>query len=98
MPFVQIIEFHTDDIDSGTAVYNEWEQATEGKRTTRRRILLKDRNDPTRFFNLVFFDSYESAMENSNLPETQDFSGRLMAHADGPPTFYDLDITDDRDG
>jgi hypothetical protein len=35
-------------------------------------------------------------MENSTLPETQAFAGKLGALTDGPPTFYDLDIIDDR--
>ena len=30
-----------------------------------------DRSQPGRYFAIVFFDSYESAMENSSLPETQ---------------------------
>ena len=45
---------------------------------------------------MVFFDSYESAMENSNLPETAEFAEQQMPLLDGPPTFYDLDIVDDR--
>jgi hypothetical protein len=98
MAFVQIVEFHTSDLASGTAVYEEWERATEGKRTTRRRLLLQDRNDPTRYFNLVFFDSYESAMENSALAETQQFSAQMMASAEAPATFYDLNVLDDREG
>jgi len=97
MPFMQIVEFHTTDLAPGTAIYEEWEAATEGKRTTRRRLLCQDRNDPTHYFNVVFFDSYESAMQNSNLPETQQFSQQMMALGEGQPTFHDLDILDDRD-
>lgn len=52
--------------------------------------------DAGHYFNVVFFDSYESAMENSSLPETQRFSAELMGFAEGPPTFHDLDIIDDR--
>jgi hypothetical protein len=44
----------------------------------------------------VFFDSYESAMENSKLPETQAAAEKYMALADGPPVFYDLDVLEDR--
>jgi hypothetical protein len=94
---MQIVEFQTSDLGPGTAIYDEWERATEGMRTTRRRLLCQDRNDPTRYFNIVFFDSYESAMENSNLPETQQFSAQMMALGESQPTFYDLDIIDDRD-
>jgi hypothetical protein len=41
------------------------------------------------------FDSYEDAMENSNLPVTQEFSQKMMALGDGPPTFYNLDLAED---
>ena len=71
-------------------------QATEGKRTVRRSVLTRDRNDPERYLLVVFFDSYESAMENSNLPETAQFAEQQLALLDGPPTFYDLDVVEDR--
>ena len=45
---------------------------------------------------MVFFDSYESAMENSNLPETTEFAEKQMLLIDGPPTFYDLDVIQER--
>jgi hypothetical protein len=96
MAFVQIIEFRTSNLDAMEAVANRWEEATADKRTARRRILCRDRAADDRYFNVVFFDSYESAMQNSKLPETQRFSEEMMSFADGPPTFYDLDIIDDR--
>ena len=34
-------------------------------------------------------------MENSNHPTTSEFAGKMMALADGEPTFYDLDVVDD---
>ena len=45
---------------------------------------------------VVFFDSYESAMENSNLPETAAFAEQQRPLLEGPPTFYDLDVVEDR--
>lgn len=96
MAFIQIIEFRTSDIDAMEAVANRWEEAVAGKRTAGRRILCRDRAAGNRYFNVVFFDSYESAMQNSNLPETQRFSQEMMSLADGPPTFYDLDVIEDR--
>jgi hypothetical protein len=44
----------------------------------------------------VFFDSYESAMENSGLPETKALSARMAELADGPATFRNLDVLDER--
>jgi hypothetical protein len=96
MSFIQIIEGHTSKFDELMKLDDEWEKATEGKRTLRRSIVAKDRNDPNRFFVLAFFDSYESAMENSSMPETGVFAEKQQAIMDGPPTFYDLDVVDER--
>jgi len=95
MAFVQIIEMSSSKPDEMREIAEKWEKATQGKRTARRRILCQDRNTPNRYFNIVFFDSYESAMENSNLPETQQLSSDLAKLMDGPPTFLDLDVIDE---
>ena len=97
MAFVQVIEFRSSRIDEMEGVVDEWEKATEGKRQARRRVLCKDRDIPGRYLNVVFFDSYEEAMENSSLPETDALSKKLMGLADGPPTFYNLNVLDDRE-
>ena len=65
------------------------------KRTLRRSIVGRDRNDPDHYLVLAFFDSYESAMENSNLPETTEFGQKQSALLDGPMKFIDLDVIDD---
>jgi hypothetical protein len=96
MTFVQIIEFRTADIDGARQIDDEWWRATEGKRTVRRELLGRDRSDPSRCFAIVFFDSYESAMENSDLAETQESAEQYRKMCDGPPVFYDLDIVEDR--
>ena len=96
MAFIQIIEMRTKSPDELQALGEEFFAATEGKRTVRRSIVTRDRNDPERHVLIVFFDSYESAMENSNLPETAQFAEKQMALLDGPPSFADLDIIEDR--
>ena len=96
MSFVQIIEYRSANIDGMQEVAERWEKATEGKRSAGRRVVCRDRKDPNHYFTVVFFDSYESAMQNSNLPETQQLSQEMMKLADGPATFYDLDVVDDR--
>jgi quinol monooxygenase YgiN len=96
MSFIQIIESRSKNFDELQALGDEFYAATEGKRTVRRSILTRDRNDPDRYLIIVFFDSYESAMENSNLPETAAFAEKQMALLDGPPTFFDLDVVEDR--
>ena len=96
MAFIQIIEFRSQHIDDMRSVADEWERATEGKRKARRRVLCEDRDQPGRYFNVVFFDSYEEAMENSAMPETDALSKKMMGFADGPPTFYNLDVLEER--
>ena len=96
MEFVQIIECRTKRVEELTALEEEWRNATEGKRTLRRAVLTRDRNDPDRYLIFAFFDSYESAMKNSNLPETGEFGKKQAALLDAPMTFTDLDIIEDR--
>jgi hypothetical protein len=96
MSFIQIIEIRTKNFDELHALGDQYFQASEGKRTLRRGIVTRDRNDPDRYLILSFFDSYESAMENSSLPETSEFAERQMKLVAGPPTFIDLDVIEDR--
>jgi hypothetical protein len=96
MAFVQLIEFRTADVEGLRRIDDEWWRATEGKRTVRRELLARDRTDPDRYFAIVFFDSYESAMENSSLPETKATAEQYMKVTSGQPVFYDLDILEDR--
>jgi len=96
MAFMQIIEFRTSDTERARQVNDDWWRATEGKRTVRREVLARDRSDPGRYFAVVFFDSYESAMKNSSLPETQATAEQFAKMSDTPPVFYDLDVVDDR--
>jgi hypothetical protein len=96
MAFVQIIDFRTAKMDEMRKLEEEWEAAAGSDSTARRVITSADRDDAGRYIQVVFFDSYESAMENSNLPVTQEFAQRMMALADGPPTFLNLDVVDDR--
>ncbi len=95
MEFIQIIEARTDKFDELMALEDEWRKATEGKRTLRRSIVTRDRKDPQRYLILAFFDSYASAMENSNLPETTAFGQKQAALLDAPTVFTDLDVVAD---
>jgi hypothetical protein len=97
MGFVQIIAYSTSKPAEMQAATDEWEKATEGRRKVLRRVLCEDRDNWGRYFNIVFFESHEAAMENSALPETGALSAKLRALADGPPTFYNLDVADDRE-
>jgi hypothetical protein len=94
--FVQLIDLRTQNVEEIQKLETEWERATDGKRTLRRSIIGQDRNDPDHFVVIAFFDDYESAMVNSNLPETAEFGRKQSELLDGPMQFTDLDIIDER--
>lgn len=96
MAFIQIIEGHTSRGDEIDALSGDLEERTKGRFTARRSIRTQDREDPSHFMVIVFFDSYESAMENSNLPETDEFSRKMTELLDGPPTFHNLEVVEDK--
>ncbi len=98
MAFAQIIDLRTSQIDQMRAVADEWEKASEGKRKTRRRLICRDRDDGGRYLIVAFFDSYEEAMENSALAETDAFSKKMLSFADGAPTFVNLEVIEDKEG
>jgi hypothetical protein len=97
MAFVQIIQYRTSKIDEMRKVGDEWEAAVGDRGTAHRVMVCGDRDNSGQYFTLAFFDSYDSAMENSNNATTQEYSQRMMSLADGPPTFYNLDVIDDRE-
>jgi quinol monooxygenase YgiN len=92
MAFFQMVEFTTSKFDEVQAVGERFEKETAGKRTARKVRVGKDRDQANRYYTLVEFDSYESAMENSNLPETQALAKEMAELCDGPPSFRNIDI------
>jgi hypothetical protein len=95
--FVQIIEFRTRRIDEFSALLNAWIAKNEGNRIASRALQTSDRDQEGVYLNIVEFPSYEKAMENSDRPETAEFAAELAKLCDGPPTFRNLDVRDERD-
>lgn len=96
MSFVQVIEYKTSDLDAVKRVNDEWKSATEGKRTAKRIVLGKYRDQSDRVCEMVFFDSRDDAMRNNELPETQDYARKLGDVVEGDPQFFDIEIVDDQ--
>jgi len=92
MPFVQLIEFNTSQIEEFDAALDEWIKQSEGWRAPTRSLRTKDRDRPNVYVQIVEFPSYEAAMENSNRPETAQLATRLAELSDSPPTFRNLDV------
>ncbi len=94
MSFVQLIEYETTQPEEIKRLEREWLRATEGRRTLRRSVVTRDRNNPDHYLSVAEFDSYEEAMRNSELPETQALAEQVAALCSTPPTFTDLDVVD----
>lgn len=93
--FVQIIEFESSRIDEIRALAEEFRTGSEaeGDRIPLARgTFCADRDRPGHYVNIIEFESYERAMENSNRPETSEFAAKLAALSDGPPKFTNLDV------
>ncbi|MDI3405532.1 ester cyclase [Streptomyces cavernicola] len=95
MKFVQIIDYKTSQFDAMSAVLDQWVEQTKGKRTTGHAVTGKDRSDSNHYVDIVEFDSYEEAMKNSQLPETDKMFHEIVALCDGMPSFTDLDVVRD---
>jgi quinol monooxygenase YgiN len=89
--FVQIIEFTTSRFEEIERLSNDYDLEAGGN-TARRVTIAEDRDNPGTYFNIVEFDSYESAMQNSSRPEVAEFADQLSKICEGPPKFHNLDI------
>ncbi len=96
MTFVQLMTFRTGDIDTARKLNDDWRHATEGKRTLRREVIARDSDNPGNYVVLAYFDSYESAMQNSHLPETEAAAKQFQQLSDEPIGFRNLEIIEDR--
>jgi hypothetical protein len=94
MSFVQIVGVSTTRLDEFGRLHDEWFAATEGRRTLLREALYADRSAPNRYVSINEFDSYESAMVNSGLPETSALAEEAGRLCDEEPTFTDLELVD----
>ena len=95
MTFVQIIDCRTSRFDDINRLMDTWVEQTKGKRTATHAVVGKDHSDASHFIEIVEFPSYEEAMRNSNLPETDKIFREMVALCDEMPTFTDLDVVRD---
>ena len=95
MTFIQVMEYKTTHPEEVNALMDEWIAATEGKRTATHDVHTQDRDNPGRYVDIVEFPSYELAMRNSNLPETQRIAERMRDLCDADVRFLNLDVLRD---
>lgn len=89
--FVQIIEFRTSRLEELRALSDEFDDRRQGGAMVHG-VVTADRDEPGLYRTIVEFTSYEEAMENSARSDTSEFSRRMAALCDGPPTFRNLDV------
>ncbi|KAA5835948.1 DUF1059 domain-containing protein [Saccharopolyspora hirsuta] len=92
MNFVQLIEFKTGKRDQLDELLDEWEAVTGGKCTATRAVLTQEHEKPGSYYEFVEFPSYDEAMRNSRLPETDALSRKMRDLCDEEPTFHNLDV------
>ncbi|MEV6191784.1 ester cyclase [Streptomyces sp. NPDC051920] len=95
MTFMQLIDCRTSRFDEMNRLMDTWVEKTKGKRTATHSVIGKDRSDASHFVEIVEFPSYEDAMRNSKLAETDTIFKEMVALCDGMPTFTDLDVVRD---
>jgi hypothetical protein len=91
--FVQIVEFKTNRIDEMREVSRKYQE--EGGGGGNQALVCADRDNKGRYFVVARFEDYETAMKNSEDPKTQELAAKLGELADGPPTYYNLDVIED---
>ncbi len=92
MRFAQLIEYKTSREDEVERLMDEWLESTSGRRTVTRAVVTADHDHPGTYFEFVEFPSYEEAMRNSKLPETDQFAQRMRALCEEEPKFHNLDV------
>jgi steroid delta-isomerase-like uncharacterized protein len=95
MTFLQIIDCKTNKVDDLSHLLDTWVEQTKGKRTATHSIMGRDRANTGHYVEIIEFASYEEAMRNSQLPETDQIFREMVALCDEPPKFTDLDVVRD---
>ncbi len=98
MAFIQLVELTTTNVEQIRQLGEQFRSQTGGKRTNLRSMICADRDVPNRYVVVAEFPSYEEAMVNSNLPETQAFAAAMSELVDGPPSYRNLDVIESWDG
>ncbi|MCW2534094.1 MAG: hypothetical protein JWP62_3664 [Blastococcus sp.] len=90
--FLQLIEFHTRDLEAFRRLAEEWRERIGREGTVRWAVVAADRDRPDTYLELVAFPDFASAMRNSEHPVTSDFAKRMQEATDGEAQFRNLDV------
>ncbi len=95
MTFIQMIDCRTSRFGELDRLMDTWVEQTQGKRTATHSMVGKDRSASDHYVEIIEFPSFEEAMRNSRLPETERTFQEMVALCDGTPSFTDLDVLRD---
>jgi quinol monooxygenase YgiN len=95
--FLQLIEYRTDRPHEVERILDRWLDAIGADRTTRWYLTTADRDQPSRYVQIVEFPSHTAAMANSSHPATATFVQQLRAICQGDIVFRNLDVEVARD-
>ncbi|MEU6313179.1 ester cyclase [Streptomyces sp. NPDC047014] len=95
MTFVQVIDYETTRFDEMNALIDRWAEQSSGRRTATHTMIGQDRAARNHYVDMVEFPSYEEAMKNSGLPETDRMFQEMVSLCEGMPSFMNLDVVRD---
>ncbi|MFC9113268.1 ester cyclase [Streptomyces sp. NPDC057092] len=95
MTFVQLIDCRTNRFEEMDRLLDQWVEQTRGRRTATHAVVGKDRTETSHLVEIVEFPSYEEAVRNARLPETDRIFREMSALCQGTPTVTDLDVVRD---
>lgn len=90
--FVQLLEFETSDVDAIEKAIERFREEHPGVMTSTASRVTEDRDRPGTYVTIIEFDSYESAMEQSNNAELSKAAGEIAGLMASPPRFRNLDV------
>jgi hypothetical protein len=90
--YVQIIEFVTREPEAMKALSDKYLADSQGRNKVKRSMIYHDRAEPRRYVAIVEFENREDAMENDNLPETEDFAEALGELSEVPLSYRTLEL------
>ncbi|MET7287084.1 hypothetical protein [Streptomyces sp. NPDC005573] len=93
--FVQIIAFETDRIEEMGRLAVDTEKRFAGMENgPSYQVVLKDRNQPDRYYEVLEFASVDEAMRSRENPEARAFAESMAALCKQPPSFIECDIVE----
>lgn len=88
--FVQHIRFKTSNINEVMLLMQQYDSSSAAGAPDA--WVMRDRDRPNTYLASVVFETYEAAMKNNDLPQTQEFAEKMQALCDGPAEFFNYDL------